>query len=175
MLFAALGAAAMAASPHGPRRALLLGAAACVQLRLVCNLLDGMVAVEGGLKGATGDLWNEAPDRVADSLFLVGAGYAVPGLAWAPALGWAAALAAMATAYVRALAASLGLPQDFRGPMAKPHRMATLTAALVLAALAPWTALREGALPVALGLILVGALLTVLRRLSRAADLLRSR
>src|SRR5215204_6217323 len=60
-----------------PRVATLLIAAGCVQLRLLCNLLDGMLAVEMGLKTPTGDLFNELPDRIADVVILVGAGYAV--------------------------------------------------------------------------------------------------
>jgi phosphatidylglycerophosphate synthase len=77
---------------------LLVGAAA-VQLRLLCNLLDGLVAIEGGRGSATGELFNELPDRVSDVLALVAAGYAVTWVAWAPELGWAAALAAVLTAY----------------------------------------------------------------------------
>ena len=50
--------------------------AACVQLRLLCNLLDGMVAIEGGKSTPTGALFNEIPDRLADALFLVPLGYA---------------------------------------------------------------------------------------------------
>lgn len=38
-------------------------AATGVQLRLFCNMMDGMLAVEGGLKSATGELYNEIPDR----------------------------------------------------------------------------------------------------------------
>jgi phosphatidylglycerophosphate synthase len=51
------------------------GAAACIQFRLLCNLLDGMVAVEGGKGSVTGPIYNEAPDRIADVLILIGAGY----------------------------------------------------------------------------------------------------
>lgn len=108
----------------------LLACALCVQLRLLCNLLDGMVAIEGGRKSAVGALYNELPDRIADSLFSVALGYAIDEV-W---LGWFAALAAAITAYVRTLGGALGFPQDFRGPMAKPHRMATLTVGLLLAA-----------------------------------------
>ena len=71
-----------------------IATAACVQLRLVCNLLDGMVAIEGGKSTATGALFNEIPDRVADPLFLVPLGYAA-GYSW---LGWLAALLAVLTA-----------------------------------------------------------------------------
>src|SRR5438309_9367295 len=38
---------------------LFVAAAACVQLRLLCNLLDGLVAVEGGLKTRGGTVFNE--------------------------------------------------------------------------------------------------------------------
>ena len=124
VLFAGFGAAliGLVANPAG-----WLVAALCVQLRLVCNLLDGMVAIEGGKKSAVGAIWNEFPDRVADSLLLIPVGYAAD-LPWA---GWAAALIAALTAYVRVFGGSLGLPQDFSGVMAKQRRMALLTAGLV--------------------------------------------
>lgn len=122
--FAAAGAVLIGLFAH-PAAWLL--AAVCVQLRLVCNLLDGMVAIEGGKKSPVGAIWNEFPDRVADSLLLIPVGYAA-GLPWA---GWAAALIAALTAYVRVFGGSLGLSQDFSGVMAKQRRMALLTAALV--------------------------------------------
>jgi len=112
------------------RQMLFLAAAACIQIRLLCNMLDGMVAVEGGKQSALGTLYNEIPDRIADSLFLVSVGYVVQ-LPW---LGWCCALLAALTAYIRVLGGTVGLPQDFRGPMAKPHRMALLTAACLLGA-----------------------------------------
>jgi len=99
---------------------LYLAGAVGIQLRLLCNMLDGLVAVEGGRKSAYGPLFNEMPDRIEDSLFLIACGYAA-GLAW---LGFTAALLAAVTAYVRALGGTLGFPQDFGGPMAKPHRIA---------------------------------------------------
>ena len=40
--------------------------AGCVQCRLLCNLFDGMVAVEGGKRSPNGDLYNDMPDRFAD-------------------------------------------------------------------------------------------------------------
>jgi len=103
-------------------------AALCVQARLMCNLLDGLVAVEGGLKSKGGDLFNEIPDRIEDPLFLAGAGYACG----CPTAGWLCAALALFTAYLRAFGASLGQGQDFGGPCAKPQRMALLTAALMV-------------------------------------------
>lgn len=105
-----------------------LVAAAGIQGRLFCNLMDGLLAVEGGLKSATGELFNEIPDRFADALILVPLGYAT-GTPWGIALGWAAAAGAVFTAYVRALGSSLTGRHDFQGPMAKPQRMAAVTVA----------------------------------------------
>ena len=157
VVFAAAGAAALAAS--GAPWALLT-CAACVQLRLLCNLLDGMVAVEGGKGSPVGALYNEIPDRIADAALLVAAGYAVH-LAW---LGWCAALLALTTAYLRALGGALGWSQDFRGPMAKPQRMAVLTLACVLGAAEAALRHSDHALRAALWVIAVGALITCLRR-----------
>jgi len=176
MLVAGLGFLAfLAAARPGPwRLAGFLLAAASIQVRLLCNMLDGLVAVEGGRKTPTGDLWNEVPDRVEDTLFLAGAGLAT-GHAWGLPLGLGAALAAMLTAYVRALGGSLGFSQDFRGPMAKPHRMALLTVACVLAAVETRLDWPPRILAAALGLILLGSLGTALRRLAGIAQQLRSR
>src|SRR5262249_23754100 len=56
------------------RSLFLVLAAAGIQLRLLCNLLDGMVAVEGGLKTKSGEVFNDVPDRIADPLLFVAAG-----------------------------------------------------------------------------------------------------
>jgi phosphatidylglycerophosphate synthase len=59
---------------------LLLTAAIGVPRRLLCNLLDGMVAVAGGLGSPSGQVWNDLPDRI-------GAGHGI-------AYRWGAALPA---------------------------------------------------------------------------------
>ncbi|MCP5327237.1 MAG: CDP-alcohol phosphatidyltransferase family protein [Sinobacteraceae bacterium] len=149
----------------------LLACAAGIQLRLLCNLLDGMVAVEGGCRSKVGALYNEVPDRIADSMFLVALGYAV-GLDW---LGWLAALAAALTAYIRVLGGTLGLAQDFRGPQAKPHRMAVMTLACLLGVI-EWAWRSEAqVLRLALWVIAIGALLTCGTRLLAIARQLRAR
>jgi phosphatidylglycerophosphate synthase len=151
------------------RAALLLVAAACIQVRLLCNLLDGMLAVECGLQTPTGEIFNELPDRVADVMILAGAGYAARELPTAPILGWAAAVAALFTAYVRVLGGALGLRQHFIGPMAKQHRMFVLTVAAMLAAVEILTSGTARAIPAALAVILAGSMLTAMRRLHRVA------
>ena len=139
---------------------LLVLAAICIQLRLLCNLLDGMVAIEGGKSGPTGPFWNEAPDRAADLLFLWGAGLA----AGQPALGLACGALAVATAYLRELGRAEGFAPDFSGPMAKPQRMAALTLACLLAALLPLGWAGSQILTAALWVILAGTLATLARR-----------
>lgn len=114
-----------AGSGEGALRALLLIlGGGMVGARLLANMFDGMVAVEGGKGGPLGPLWNEVPDRIADVLILVGAGTGVAAAGAGPDwLGWLAAGGALATAYVREIGARLTGMMDFSGPMAKPHRM----------------------------------------------------
>jgi phosphatidylglycerophosphate synthase len=151
--FAALGAAGLLWCP--PPWGFLVGVLG-IQLRLLCNLLDGMVAVEGGRKSKVGALFNEIPDRIADSMLLVTLGY-VAGLAW---VGWLAALAAAVTAYIRVLGGTLGLAQDFRGPQAKPHRMAVMSVACLLAIVEGYWHGQYRVLQIAVIVIAAGSILT---------------
>ncbi len=166
--FGVLGAALMQLPGGWAPLGLLLGAG-MVQLRLLANLLDGLMAVEEGQGTPVGALYNDIPDRFADGFFLVGAGYAV---GWG-GLGWAAAWIAVLVAYVRFVGTGLVGSHDFRGPMAKPHRMFVLTVALVLSAilhLAGLAAAWAGApIVVALVVVVVGGLFTFFRRLSGTA------
>lgn len=152
-------------------------AAAFIQLRLLCNLLDGMVAVEFNKKSIFGNLFNDIPDRLADVFIIMGAGlYAhaseasVLGLN-ALTLAWINSILAVFTAYLRVLGASVGTPMFFQGPMAKPHRMALLTVATLLALIPN---LDISFLSIALILMLLGQALTSIRRIKSIADSLVS-
>ena len=149
-------------------------AAASIQCRLLCNLFDGMVAIEGGKKTYSGELFNDVPDRISDTLFLVSAGYAISMVSWGGTLGWCAALLAVMTAYVRTLAASLGAPVNFQGPMAKQHRMALLTAACLITAVENSVAGQSYALLAALIIMIAGCLITLYRRTLSAYRFLES-
>ncbi len=152
-----------------------LGAALCIQLRLLCNLFDGMVAVEQGQKTKSGEIFNELPDRFADAFILAGAGYVSQSLGWLNELGWTAAVLAVITAYVRSLGAAVGAGQHFLGPMAKQHRMATMTiTCAVLSVTAAWPCRGEIAAS-GLGLIAAGCLVTITRRSVRIVRELESR
>lgn len=187
IVFAALAGACFyafgIATSAGDRALLCIGAALFCQLRLLANMMDGMVAVEGGKGGPDGPVWNELPDRFADIFVLVGAGYGVAALGVADAaLGWAAAVAAVMTAYVREVARGAGAPNDFSGPMAKPHRMFVMTMAALIAASAPlWAGgsaseiVAGGIVRIALWLVLIGAVLTTLNRARRALEVLNKR
>lgn len=158
MVFAAIGATLLAFFPNPFT---FICAALTAQMRLLCNLFDSMVAVEGGWKTPVGEMFNELPDRVSDSLFYIALGYA----AQLPWLGYLAALFAVGTAYIRVFGGSLGLAQSFRGPFAKQQRMAVFTLACLCAAfLAIWD---KAVLPlqIAAWLIALGSALTCLLRI----------
>lgn len=145
---------------------LIVAAIAC-QLRLLCNLMDGMVAIEAGKQTRDGALWNEMPDRVADIAILAGLGLA----AGFTSLGWAAAALAVFTAYVRELGKSIDAVVDFRGPMAKPQRMALATGALLVAGVSSIASVSSahhvaGILQLALWFLCAGTVLTLYRRSS---------
>ena len=180
LAFAALGFAAFRASADAQgaaRAAWLIAAGTCIQLRLLANMLDGMVAVEHGKGGALGPVWNELPDRFADVLFLIGAGYALRTYdpAFGPILGWSAAVLAVLTAYVRELGRALTGVSDFAGPGAKPHRMAVLTAGCLLSAVAALTLpdWDRAVLWLAMAAVAALAAVTVVRRTARLAARLR--
>ncbi|HEX3889229.1 MAG TPA: CDP-alcohol phosphatidyltransferase family protein [Verrucomicrobiae bacterium] len=146
-----------------------------MQLRLLCNLFDGMVAIEGGFKTKAGEIFNELPDRFSDAFIFIGAAYSLPEFAWTRELGWAAAVLSIITAYVRALGASMGAGQQFIGPMAKQQRMALMTAACLVGAFAPfWSSLAK-VIPLALGIVIVGCVFTIFRRCFRIAREMESR
>lgn len=198
ILFAILGAVCLLLVNHSPcqwcRCFLWFAAAASIQLRLVCNLLDGMVAIEGGKKSATGGLYNEIPDRIADLLFIAAAGYtaslgsqlqtgndSVPlmeqHVLWAVPLGWLAASLALIAPYIRVLGGTLTGTQSFIGPMAKQHRMALLTFACLLSIVETltWNAGNAGysVMWIALLVMSIGTFWTCIRRTSLIAGQLQ--
>ncbi|MEZ8148829.1 CDP-alcohol phosphatidyltransferase family protein [Enterovibrio norvegicus] len=168
IVFAALGFAAMLGYHFFASSVLLLVTALCIQSRLLCNLFDGMVAIEGGKSTASGELFNDVPDRIADPLFIIGVGFATQHES-GMYLAWACALVAVLTAYIRVLGVSMGTKADFRGPMAKQHRMALLTGALVVLFLQNltgfFTDLPVNIIELALVVMLLGSVVTCWRRL----------
>jgi phosphatidylglycerophosphate synthase len=196
IFISAIGAAALVASPSQvqgyrfadqgvvysvnalhypfPARLLFFAGAACIQLRLLCNVLDGLIAVEGGKKSPTGAIYNELPDRIADIFTLVALGYSIPLYSHAIEMAWCAAVLAVCIAYIRALGGSLGLEQNFAGPMAKPHRMFTATLICLFAAFVPSSMVAQVVMA-GLGVIIVGSLITMVRRTSAIARELNAR
>jgi phosphatidylglycerophosphate synthase len=118
-------------SSKGQLAGLYIASAFACQMRLLFNLMDGMVAVEAGKQTADGALWNEFPDRLSDIALLMGVGIA----AGETTLAWAVVSLSILVAYVRELGKGIDRVADYSGPMAKPHRMALMTAALVLSAI----------------------------------------
>ena len=138
-------------------------------LRLFANMFDGMVAVATGTSSDLGELYNEVPDRISDVLTFVCAGYAAGS---SPELGYLAAILSLAVAYVRALGNHMGVDGLFLGPMAKSHRIFTLSGFCLVIGIAP--AILPDLLVWGLGLISLGSLLTFARRLGRIAGEVRA-
>jgi phosphatidylglycerophosphate synthase len=180
-LFASIGVcAAFVASSHCENPALwLVVGCLLILVRGMCNMLDGMVAVSQGVASAGGEMFNEIPDRLSDALTLVGAGYAIGGT---PELGYIAAIAAVFTAYVRVQGCSLGTKADFCGPMAKVNRMIVIIVAALYTAFAPsaWQPVcpdcpSSGALTIALAIVIVGCVITSIRRLRHTFGFLKAK
>lgn len=166
--------AATAGTTGSEQRWLWLASALLIQLRLLANLFDGMVAVESGQASPLGELYNEVPDRVADVMILVGAGYAAGG---APELGYLAAIVALLVVYLRVVGTLHDVNGLFIGPMAKSHRMFLLTMIALYLALTPtaWQPAHDGfgLVAAALALVIAGGLLTCWRRLARIVSKMR--
>ncbi len=174
---AALGGACLLGSHWaGPHIALtlLLLAPALMGLRGLCNLIDGMIAVEGGLRTRSGEVFNDVPDRVSDLILFAAAGYAALETSWGVPLGWTAGALAIMTAYARLLGGALGTPQFFTGPMAKPHRMAVLSLACVAAAVERIAAGSSWSLVAGLGVIAAGCVVTTAVRVRKIVVTLES-
>jgi phosphatidylglycerophosphate synthase len=168
VLFAGLASVCLllaAVTPIG-RPLLFLTAAALLPFRGLCNLCDGLIAVEGGRRTRAGVIFNDLPDRLSDALLLAAAGVAISAW-WGRDLGWLAALLALGTAYVRVLGGSAGTRQPFCGPMDKSARMVILGLAAVLAAAEAACGWPERSLTAGLAAIAIGSLLTIIRRTRR--------
>src|SRR5437899_859419 len=168
---------ALGATSIADYRVLWLIAALGAQLRLTANMLDGMVALASGRASKLGELYNEVPDRVSDAAVFIGAGFAWGGNI---ALGYIATILAVFTAYVRAAGKIAGAPNEFCGPMAKQHRMLVITLICLYSAVTPrsWQTIsfndsEIGLMTVGLAVIVVGCVITVIRRLGRIACTLK--
>jgi len=168
-----IGGIALGLTSVSDYRILWLIAAGGAQLRLTGNMLDGMVALASGRASKVGELYNEIPDRVSDAAVFIGAGFAWGGNI---ALGYIATILAIFTAYVRAAGKIAGAPNEFCGPMAKQHRMLVITLVCLYSAITPrsWQMItfndsQIGLMTLALALIVVGCVITVIRRVGRIA------
>jgi phosphatidylglycerophosphate synthase len=169
-----IGGIALVLTSVSDYRILWLIAAGGAQLRLTGNMLDGMVALASGRASKVGELYNEIPDRVSDAAVFIGTGFAWGGNI---ALGYIATILAIFTAYVRAAGKIAGGPNEFCGPMAKQHRMLVITLVCLYSAITPrsWQMItfndsQIGLMTLALAVIVLGCVITVIRRVGRIAQ-----
>jgi phosphatidylglycerophosphate synthase len=151
-------------------------AAVFIELRLLANLFDGMVAILQQKASPLGELYNEAPDRVSDAAVCIGLGCAAGSVF---SLGMIAALLATWTAYVRAIGAVAGAKQHYSGIMAKQTRMQIIVGMALLCMILSCKGIYTPVLfdqlrlPVLTLLVIIfGCISTIVHRFSRiAADL----
>jgi phosphatidylglycerophosphate synthase len=140
-------------------------------------MLDGMVALASGRASKIGELYNEVPDRISDAAVFIGAGFAWGGNV---TLGYVATILAVFTAYIRAAGKIAGAPNEFCGPMAKQHRMFVITLIGLYSAITPrswqmitFNNLQIGLMTLGLAVVVVGCVVTVIRRLNRITRALK--
>ena len=156
---AALGGACLALS--GPAPWLLLAVPLLAALRLILNLLDGMVARSTGSTHPMGEVWNELGDRLADVLFIGGLAF-VPGVD--PRLAMSAVVAALLASYAGITSRAAGATRQYGGVMSKPGRMVALGVAAPVAFVtgdSTW-------LIIAAVVICIGSLVTLAQRVLAA-------
>jgi phosphatidylglycerophosphate synthase len=156
--WALLGGALLWWSPRWPA---FIACAVCVQLRLLCNLLDGMVAIEGGKSTATGALFNESLTAWPTRCFWCRSATL---RAIRCSAGWWRCLPSSRPMSGSWAGGALGQPQDFGGLLPKQRRMAVLTLALLVQAMedALWGS-RVSLLAAAI-IITIGSLATCISR-----------
>jgi phosphatidylglycerophosphate synthase len=156
---------------------LLVGPAFCY-LRLWCNMLDGMVALQGGKASWRGEILNDLPDRISDVLIFVGLAHSTYCL---PLGAYWAAIMALLIAYVGVSGQAVGVQREFSGIMSKPWRMVVVH----LGAWATWVVLwQKGAnvqfasltvMDWANGVVLVGGIQSIFVRLKRILAALKTK
>ena len=152
---AALGGACLALSDPIP--ALLPCVPILAAIRLILNLLDGLVARRTGTTHAMGELLNELGDRVADTLFIGGLCFVT---AVGSLLALSAVIAALLASYVGITARAMGVSRQYGGVMSKPGRMITLAIAAPLA----FVVADRWPLVAAAWIILLGSVITLAQR-----------
>lgn len=101
---------------------LILGPIFCY-LRLWCNMLDGMVALKAKKASLQGEILNDLPDRISDTIIFVGVAHS--SLVYQP-LGYWTAIFALFVSYIGIFGQAVGVHREFSGLMSKPWRMVLL-------------------------------------------------
>ncbi len=128
--------------------------------RLMCNLMDGMVAREKGISSKRGEALQEAVDRFSDSAILLGLSFSPQGNIL---LGIFTITLVLISSYLGILKKAVGGEREFGGIMGKVDRVWVVIVCSILQAfykkLGPFTFVE-----LALLIILVGSVITIVGR-----------
>ncbi len=142
----------------GENRFWLWLAIPCLLVRLLFNLMDGLVAREIGLANAWGEVKNEFGDRIAD--LIIFSGLAFGGYADTRLVGLALALV-LCISYLGILGKALGGPRVYGGLFGKGDRMISLA----LFSFYPLFSANLKSYDIYLGLAILAAGITIFQRL----------
>jgi CDP-diacylglycerol--glycerol-3-phosphate 3-phosphatidyltransferase len=126
-------------------------------VRTALNALDGLVAKRTGLARPWGEVLNELSDRFADVALFGGIALAAPS---SLLLGAGAITMMLLSSYLAILSKAAGGRRQYMGPMGKADRMVLLILGSLLGFAVPLTWAYNGML----WIVLVGCLLTLIRR-----------
>ena len=98
-------------------------------LRLLLNVLDGVIAEETHKASARGEALSEFADRLADVAVLVG--FAASGWGWLPA-AVASIIIVLLVSYIGILGKAVGAGRQYGGLMGKPDRMVVIMVACLV-------------------------------------------
>jgi phosphatidylglycerophosphate synthase len=142
----------------GTNRLWLWLAIPCLLLRLLFNLMDGLLAREIGLADRWGEVKNEFGDRIADLIIFTGLAFG--GYADARLVGLVLALV-LCISYLGILGKALGGPRVYGGLFGKGDRMISLA----LFSFYPLFSANLKSYDLYLGLAILAASITIFQRL----------
>jgi phosphatidylglycerophosphate synthase len=133
----------------------------CIMLRCVCNLLDGMVAIEREITSARGEALQDTVDRLSDSCMLLGAIFSPFG---GLGLGIFSMTVMLISSYVGILKKAVGGKREYGGILGKGDRYLLMGVASIGQYL--WMDDVGGfhILSIMLGLMIAGGTVTIIQR-----------
>lgn len=133
----------------------------CILLKMICNFLDGMVARAREMCSPKGEALQEAVDRIADTVILLGLAYSPFGQL---TLGLVAIPMVLISSYLGILYKAVGGDRIFAGVMAKGDRLTLIMIVSIIQFFWQGQIFEMHAFDVLLWMIIFGSAITIVQR-----------